>query len=411
MKDIPEKIMKEIEIGAKHLNITTDEMVVIYRSFCEENGVEVDSDIAVSLLRNYVRGNMRAKTTNNNSGSNSLVKSAFGFFVSLEAPRDMMSWSRNKAKEEFLRDNDKALEEGIVATATENDDDTYTIARYYKGDYQEKVAKTLVDGAEELEDGTIIIPLDNMPNYASGTENKRYGKPLPKNEFRRNGIFFGSIEGEEMKSYYFSYKNQGGIDFAPDTFDWVHFKVIPSDDGTNLYGMTMATKDSLIRNEDVNPDNSDYRDMSSFDFASCLFENYPKNGTPLVDLDRLHTNLQMEATKDRFAIVEGTVVNQRMTPTANGNRILSITDKAGDMELTESDEDNLATTCWIPEHININFGIGSTVIVVGRTSQRIIDGEAEPITINTSGLLVQEAFGNPIAEETDAVFEDEDIWF
>jgi hypothetical protein len=119
----------------------------------------------------------------------------------------------------------------------------------------------------------------------------------------------------------------------------------------------------------------------------------------------------MEATKDRFAIVEGTVVNQRMTPTANGNRILSITDKASDMELTESDEDNLATTCWIPEHININFGIGSTVIIVGRTSQRIIDGEAEPITINTSGLLVQEAFGNPIAEEADAVFEDDDIWF
>ena len=163
--------------------------------------------------------------------------------------------------------------------------------------------------------------------------------------------------------------------------------------------MTMATKDSLIRNADLNPDNSDYRDMSSFDFASCLVENYPKNGTPLVDLDRLHTNLQMEATKDRFAIVEGTVVNQRMTPTANGNRILSITDKASDMELSEDDEGDVATTCWIPEHININFGIGSTVLVVGRTSQRIVEGEAEPITLNTSGLLVQEVIGNPIAEQ------------
>ena len=41
---------------------------------------------------------------------------------------------------------------------------------------------------------------------------------------------------------------------------------------------------------------------------------------------------------------------------------------ASDMELTEDDGD-LATTCWIPEHLNINFGIGSTVLVVGRTSQ------------------------------------------
>jgi len=408
--NIDEKIMKEIEIGAKHLAITTEEMVNKYVEICEENDVDVNSDVAVALLRNYVRGNMKRTTTNNSSGSNSLVKSAFGFFVSLESPRDMMSWSRNKAKEEYLRDNDKALSDGLVAVATDNGDGTYTLARYYKGDYAEKMVKTLNAGAEELEDGSIIIPIDPMPNYPSGLENKRYGKPLPVNEFRRNGIFYGSIDGGEMKSYYFSYKNQGGVDFTPDTFDWVHFKAIPSDDGLSLYGMTTATKDSLIRNEDVNPDNSDYRDMSSFDFSACLFENYPKYGTTLVDLDRLHQTQQMEQSRDKIAIVEGTVVNQRMTPTSNGNRIISITDKAADMELTEEDDGDLATTCWIPEHININFGIGSKVIVVGRTSQRIIDGEAEPITINTSGLLLEESVGNPIAEEEGV--EDEDLdWF
>lgn len=408
--NIDEKIMKEIEIGAKHLGITTEEMVNKYVEICEENGVDVNSDVAVALLRNYVRGNMKRTTTNNSSGSNSLVKSAFGFFVSLESPRDMMSWSRNKAKEEYLRDNDKALSDGLVAVATDNGDGTYTIARYYKGDYAEKMVKTLNAGAEELEDGSIIIPIDPMPSYPSGLENKRYGKPLPVNEFRRNGVFYGSIDGGEMKSYYFSYKNQGGVDFTPDTFDWVHFKAIPSDDGLSLYGMTTATKDSLIRNEDVNPDNSDYRDMSSFNFSACLFENYPKYGTTLVDLDRLHQTQQMEQSRDKLAIVEGTVVNQRMTPTSNGNRIISITDKAADMELTEDDDGDLATTCWIPEHININFGIGSKVIVVGRTSQRIIDGEAEPITINTSGLLLEESVGNPIAEEEGV--EDEDLdWF
>ena len=407
--NIDEKIMKEIEIGAKHLGITTEEMVNKYVEICEENDVDVNSDVAVALLRNYVRGNMK-RTTTNNGGSNSLVKSAFGFFVSLESPRDMMSWSRNKAKEEYLRDNDKALSDGLVAVATDNGDGTYTLARYYKGDYAEKMVKTLNAGAEELEDGSIIIPIDPMPNYPSGLENKGYGKPLPVNEFRRNGVFYGSIDGGEMKSYYFSYKNQGGVDFTPNTFDWVHFKAIPSDDGLSLYGMTTATKDSLIRNEDVNPDNSDYRDMSSFDFSTCLFENYPKYGTTLVDLDRLHQTQQMEQARDKLAIVEGTVVNQRMTPTANGNRIISITDKAADMELTEDDSGDLATTCWIPEHININFGIGSKVIVVGRTSQRIIDGEAEPITINTSGLLLEESVGNPIAEEEGV--EDEDLdWF
>ena len=98
MKEINEKIMKEIEIGASHMGVSTEELVEKYRAICKENGMEVDNDISVSLLRNYVRGNMPTKKGNNNSGSNSLVKSAFGFFVSLEAPRDMMSWNRNLFK-------------------------------------------------------------------------------------------------------------------------------------------------------------------------------------------------------------------------------------------------------------------------------------------------------------------------
>ena len=93
--NIDEKIMKEIEIGAKHLATTTEDLVDKYVDICKENGVDVNSDIGVSLLRNYVRGNMKRATTKTNSGSNSLVKSAFGFFVSLESPRDMMSWNRN----------------------------------------------------------------------------------------------------------------------------------------------------------------------------------------------------------------------------------------------------------------------------------------------------------------------------
>ena len=42
------------------------------------------------------------------------------------------------------------------------------------------------------------------------------------------------------------------------------------------------------------------------------------------------------------------------------------------------------TTCWVPEHINIDFGIGSQLsIVIGRTSQRQTEeGEAQPVTIN-----------------------------
>ena len=88
----------------------------------------------------------------------------------------------------------------------------------------------------------------------------------------------------EMKKYNFSYKNQGGVDFTPDTYDFVHFRAIPSDDGNNLYGMTDVTKSTLIRNAELNPDNSDYRNMEMFDFEECLANNFGNHLVPLLKL-------------------------------------------------------------------------------------------------------------------------------
>ena len=67
------------------------------------------------------------------------------------------------------------------------------------------------------------------------------------------------------------------------------------------------------------------------------------------------------------------------------------------------------TTCWIPEHLGIDFGIGSTIVVVGRTSQRLIDGVADPVTINVASILVTEKRGSPV--EVDTPVEESFDWF
>ena len=94
-----------------------------------------------------------------------------------------------------------------------------------------------------------------------------------------------------------------------------------------------------------------------------------------------------------------------MTATANGNRIINISDLSA--EFVEDGENY--TTCWIPSHIDIDFGIASSVIVVGRTSQRIVDGEADPVTINVSSILITEKRGSPV-ESVQPVEENYD-WF
>jgi hypothetical protein len=59
--------------------------------------------------------------------------------------------------------------------------------------------------------------------------------------------------------------------------------------------------------------------------------------------------------------------------------------------------------------VGINFGIGSSVVVVGRTSQGTDDdGNLRPVTINVSGLLVLKARGG---SPDDIEQNEESEWF
>jgi len=73
------------------------------------------------------------------------------------------------------------------------------------------------------------------------------------------------------------------------------------------------------------------------------------------------------------------------------------------------ENDTGMVTCWIPEHLELDFGIGSTVIVIGRTSQRQGEDGVEPATINTAGIFVTARNGSPVDVPT-PVEEDFD-WF
>lgn len=406
---IPDETRKEIEKSAQYISMSVEEALAKFEEICSENGLSVDDPIAKGLWRNFVANARRNANANNdsNNSNDSYYKNAFGFFVSLDAPRDMMSWNRARAKEEFLRDSDNALENGIVAVANENALGKWTVSRYHNNEYREKVLASLPDGAETLEDGRVFIPLDNTATYMNGGKNNNYGKPLPKEQMRRTGVFYGSLGQGEMKPYFFSYKNQGGVDFAPNTFEWVHFLCVVSDDGTNLYGAKDLTSSSLTLNADMNPENELYRDMSDFEFEKALQGNFDSHLTPLVELDRAHLERQGLPSKERYIITDGTVTNMNMTPASNGNRIINISDLNTEMDF---DNDGLGiTTCWIPEHLTLDFGIGSSVIIVGRTSQRTTDEGVEPVTINVSGLLCVERKGSAV--EVSQPMEEDFDWF
>ena len=400
-----EKMKNEMEKSLQYIGMTLEEATEKYESICAENSIETTDDFGLALWRTFVGQHRRSQNKPQND-SGSLTKKVFGFFVALDAPRDSMAWKRRRAGEEYRRDSDNALENGIVAVATQNALGKWVISRYHKGEYQEKTVTNLPNGAEEGVDDQYYIPLDDTERYGNGGENKGYGKPLPVELYRRQGLFYGSVEGGENQIWAFSYKNQPAVEFEPSTFEWLHMLAIPNEERGALYGMTDVTKASMIYNSALEPENSDHRNMGNFNFEDFLVNELTSHLVPLVEIDRAHIERQALPYNERFIVTDGVVCNMNMTPTKNGNRILNITDLNAEFDY---DEGNGVVTCWIPAHIEIDFGIGSSVIVIGNTSQRTIDGESEPATINTTGLYVLDRKGSAV-EVSQAVEEDYD-WF
>ena len=403
-------MQNEISKAAEKLGISVTEAQSKFESICEENKVSTDSPLAKGLWRSYASQQIRmiqTEKTDGKKGKKGFGDDAFGFFISLEEPRDMMAYNRKRAIDEWNRDPFNAHQNGLVATAEKNTEGNYVVSRFFNGEEQTRTMGKLAEGAEYLEDGSIIIPLDSQQRYQNGGENANYGKPLAKELMRRSGVFIGKVgDDTEYNKYYFSYKNEGGIKFNPSTFEWVHMSVIKDSNRDGyIYGYSMKTLGSLVMNADVDPEGDIYRDVSSINVFDKASELVAENIASLTLLDAKHLELRENAAVDRFVMTMGTVCNMNMTPTSNGNRILNLTDLNADFDY---DTDGM-TTCWIPEHINIDFGIGSEVVGVGRTSQREGEDGYEPATINLSGLYVTERKGQ-VEEIGDAQEEDLD-WF
>ena len=231
-------------------------------------------------------------------------------------------------------------------------------------------------------------------------------KTVPVEEMRRAGIFYGSANGEGMKPYFFSYKRQHCVEFSPNTFEFVHFSAIVSEDGTNVYGATDTTLKSLKYNKDLDPESDEYRDTSNHNIETILQQQFTDNITYLSDLGDYHIRKQGDSAKERYVITDGTVVNINNQPTANGNRIINLNDL--NAEFSYEEEDSIVTA-WVPSDIEIDFGIGSSVIIVGRTSQRTDDEGYTSTSVNVTGLLVTDRRGSSV-EITEVIEENYD-WF
>jgi len=205
------------------------------------------------------------------------------------------------------------------------------------------------------ENGT---PLDNLKTFSTGRENPNYGKPLQEERLLCTVYGLACPKGGEVKEFILQLNDAQTKQKIP-ILQPVRFRAINrSQEGDEKYilGGSVLTK-------------FEKADIKLPEITTLLREKLKHYNIKISEIKDFH-----EKHKDdfnRLAIIEGDVITLQLEPNpVSGNRLMVINDDP-------INPDSKDLLCWIPPHIDIDFGEQSRVLVIGQTAEmpkRLEDG-------------------------------------
>ena len=234
-------------------------------------------------------------------------------------------------------------------------------------------------------------PLDTREKFGTGRNNPQFGKPLPEHSYIRNvvGVAIKSNTDEAPKVFTMTLNGDKAEKCKIEMFKPIKFRAIDkSEEGSNQFTLNGSSVTKFDVSETVNmPKPIDVlRNVCKEMFVS------------LNDAEKYHQ--ANKADFNRIALIEGDVSLLNTEPTAFGSRMMVIEDSDAAMEF-----DTPGMTCWIPSCVDIDFGEGSKVIVVGRTSQgksRDDPNVLGDVMVNTLGIYAIPEFKiEPVKDMTE----------
>ena len=405
-----ERIEKELNALAKRMSVDYEEILGKYTEIAEANSLDMEDDrqsmVALTLTRNYVRTSLKSSKTSSGFG-----QQGFGFLVGVEQARDVQAWRRKVLQSDYSSNPNEVFSEGRVAEVTLNGD-TYEKSQLINGEVAVKNIPHLPNSAIEVDENKWIVPLDNVKAFMSGDTNPRYGKPLPAEEWRVRGHFIGKSNGE-YQYWSLGLKNEAAKNFDVETGRWFHLRALFNEERNAIYGVKGMTLESLRYNDALDPNDDLYINTDSLSIEDLVGDCMGEYVADLLELEDYHDDIK-DNRGVKLVVTDGIVSSMNLTPNEKtGNRVLWIEPIDANYGYEEGDLPD-STPCWIPESVDIEFGIGSDIIVVGRTNQtnkKDDDGnfteEWNPVSINLFGVIPRVSLGAPEAEDDST---DVDYW-
>ena len=383
-----QKIENEIGKATQILGLAVEKVRQKWESIVKDNDLNLDNEaevnLGLSMFRQWFSGMKKVQESGDSvKTGNSLVKTGFGVVVALEEARDFEDYNRNQLQAEYLRDRNLAFNAGKFAYADISEEGGYKISQIYNNELKERSwDKDLPESVMELE-GRMIIPLDDRKEGWDGKPSKTYGFPKALTIH-----FIGEAGDGNVKYWRIMAKDSNAQDWSVNAGQFLNIDLIWSAEKDEAYPV-QTTLETVVYNSEL-PTPKETGSLSDL-----VAEHMKEKISHLVNLETYHNSVANNPTKTRVVVTDGNVINMNMNPNANGNRTLMVSDINADFDY---DADGYAsTTCWVPPHIDIDFGIGSHVLIVGRTNQSRNQEtqELKQVSINMFGVIPLERRGAP----------------
>jgi len=401
------EITKAAEVLGLPVEEVREKVIEIAKQHNLNQEVEADMSLLTGLFRQWFGQMRRTQQTGATvqTGGSSLVNGGFGIIAGIEDCRDMMQYQRTQIEAEYRRDAESVYRQGRIALVVNtgnghqinqwlNDEET---TRNKDADWE------MPDSAIQMDDKW-IIPVDNRATFGSGDKNKQYGKPLPLEQWVRRIHFIGEGDGSDSQYWVLSLKNDLAKEFKGECHRFCHVQGIWNHEHNTMYGVVNQTR--ITYNDEMDPNHDDYRDTTGANIQDILADALSTKLAPLIDLERYHQDTLSQPVSARLVLTDGIVTNMILKPNSTGNRTIFVSDLNADYDYDSGGYSSIA--CWVPPTVNLDFGIGSHVVILGRTNQREVNGEMSSVSLNVFGILVVNQRGE--APEFDESTDDGD-WF
>jgi hypothetical protein len=365
-KSLKEKWIAKLGVTDEKLD---EQVVEIFKEIKEENADKpVDRLFRDSMRKLYIKYKKQLASP----------AVSFDFFlVSVGEKVDTVAKRRREAFAEYEKNRDKALfseanSTGVVIEAYKEDYEANDALKEYK-DLAKKgvIHKAPKKTGEKDDDGEdiykdvefAVVPIDNREKTKAGKDNRWFGRPLALKSWMRVLVGVGMRQGEEDPKEMVITLNDELAQEVPPSWQFLsaRFNWYASDeekDNPELVeryklGGSRATK---FTSAEVDRD----------DFDEIIRDSVPNLYQELDELESWHD--EQDKDSQRFCITEGDVTALFLEPNKSGSRRLVI----DDIDLGFGDDDDeleRGVTVWVPQHVDIDFGEESRIIVAGRVGR------------------------------------------